>query len=66
MISPGGAGGGEGAVIPCKSDRGARPNISRTPLNLVFWACPKFISTPRGTNSTTTNYITSTANFNNK
>ena len=54
-------------VLPYKSDGGARRKISRTPIkgtsNLVFRACPKFISTLRGINSTTTNYITGTANF---
>ena len=39
-----------GGVLPYKSDGGTRWKISRTPLN--------------GTNSTTTNYITGTANFN--
>ena len=38
-------------VLPYKSDGGARRKISRTPIkatsNLVFRACPKFISTPK-------------------
>ena len=36
-------------------------NTPKRYQNLVLWACPKFISTLRGSNSTTTNYITGTA-----
>ena len=58
-------------VLPYKSCGGALQKISRTPLNgyqnLVLLACQlvtNSFSPLRGTNSTTTNYITGTANFN--
>ena len=58
-------------VLPYKSGGGALQKISRTPLNgyqnLVLLACQlvtNSFSPLRGTNSTTTNYITGTANFN--
>ena len=41
-----------GGVLPYKSDG------VKIYQNLVLWACPKFIPPLRGTNSTTTNYIT--------
>ena len=44
-------------------------NFENTPIkawyqNLILWTCPNSFPPLRGTNSTTTNYITGTANFN--
>ena len=61
-------------VLPYKSDEGARRKISRTPLKvtriLFYGLFPNSFpplkgtkSAPEGTNSTTTNNITGTANF---
>ena len=65
---PGEGGGGEG-VLPYKSDGGAGRKISKTTLNgtriLFCGRVPIHFHPPlRGTNSTTTNCITGTANFN--
>ena len=53
---------------PCKSDGVALRKISRTPLKgtrILFYArVPNSFSPLRGTNSTTTNYITGPASFN--
>ena len=55
-------------VLPYNSDGGARRKISRTPLKgtriLFYGRVPKSFPPLRGTNSTTTNNITGTANFN--
>ena len=56
-------------VLPDKSDRGSRRKFLRTPLkgtrNLFqYGRVPNSFPPLRGTNSTTTNYITGTANFN--
>ena len=55
-------------VLPCKSDGGAGRKISRAPLKgtriLFYGRVPNSFSPLRGTNSTATNYITDTANFN--
>ena len=68
-----GSGGGGGAVLPYKRDGMFVEKILRTsPLksyqNLFFlWGAggvSEINFHPRGTNSTTTNYITGTANFN--
>ena len=57
-----------GGILPCKSDRGARWKISRTPLKgirIFFHGCvPNSFLPLRGTSLTTTNYIAGTANFN--
>ena len=53
-------------VLPYKSGGVALRKISRTYQNLVLWACHLVTNSfppLRGTNSTTTNYITGTANF---
>ena len=61
---------GGGGVLPYKTDEGARWKSLRTYLLLeyylnIFWEGVSQIRFhPRGTNSTTTNYITGTANFN--
>ena len=56
-------------VLPYKSDAGDRRKISRTPPKgtriFYYGRVPKSLSPPRGTNSTTTNYITGTANAKN-
>ena len=61
--SPGG-----GGVLPYKSDEGTRRKISRTPLKgtrISFYGHVLNSFPPlRGNNSTTTNNITGTANFN--
>ena len=61
--SPGGRG-----VTPYKSDEAASRKISTTPLKgtriLFYGRVPNSFPTLRGTNSTITNYITGTANFN--
>ena len=66
-VSPGEGGGG--MVLPYKSGGGALRKISRTPLKgtriLFYGRVPNSFPPLRGTNSTTTNYITGTANFNN-
>ena len=58
-----------GGVLPYKSDGGARRKISRTPLQgtriLFYGRVPNSSPPLRGTNSTTTNNIIGTANFNN-
>ena len=63
---PGGEGGG--GVLPYKSDGVARRKISITPLKgtriLFYGRFPNSFTPLRGTNSTTTNVITGTANFN--
>ena len=55
-------------VLPYNSDGGARRKISRTPLKgtriLFYGRVPKSFPHLRSTNSTTTNNITGTANFN--
>ena len=55
-------------VPPYKSDGDARRKISRTPLKgtriLSYGRVPNLFPLLRGTNSTTTNYITGAANFN--
>ena len=64
LISPGG-----GEALPYKRDGGARRKISITPLNgtriLFYGRVPNSFTPLRGTNSTTKNVITGTANFNN-
>ena len=54
-----------GGVIPYKSDGGARREFLRTPLKgtriLFYGRVPNSFPPLRGTNSTTTNYITGTA-----
>ena len=54
-------------VLRYNSDGGARRKISRTPLKgtkiLFYGRVPKSSPSLRGTNSTTTNNITGTANF---
>ena len=64
----GGGGGGVKGVPPHKSDRGACQKISRTPLKgtriFFYGRVPNSFPRLRGTNSTKTNYITGTANFN--
>ena len=53
-------------VLPHKSDGGSRRKILRTLLkrnrNLFYGCVPNLFPHLRGTNSTTTNYITGTAN----
>ena len=60
--------GSRGGVLPYKSDGGARRKISRTPLKgtriLFYGRVPNSSPPLRGTNSTTTNNIIGTANFN--
>ena len=60
--------GGGGRVLPYKRDGGARRKISITPLKgtriLFYGRVPNSFTPLRGTNSTTTNVITGTANFN--
>ena len=55
-------------VLPCKSDGGAGRKISRALLKgtriLFYGRVPNSFSPLRGTNSTATNYITDTADFN--
>ena len=55
-------------VLPFKGDGVARWKISRTPLKgtriLLYGRVPNSFPPLRGTDSTTTNYITGTANFN--
>ena len=57
-----------GGVPPYKSDEGARRKNSMKPLKgtwiLFYGRVPNSFPPLRGTNSTTTNYITGTANFN--
>ena len=57
-----------GGVLSYKRDGGARRKISTTPLKgtriLFYGRVPNSFPPLRGTNSTTTNYITGTANFN--
>ena len=59
--------GGRG-LLPYKSDEAASRKISTTPLKgtriLFYGRVPNSFPPLRGTNSTTTNYITGTANFN--
>ena len=54
-----------GGLLPYKSDEGARQKISRTLLKgtriLYYGHVPNSFPSLRGTNSTTTNYITGTA-----
>ena len=56
-----------GKLLPYKSYLGARRKISRTPLLgtriLFYWRVPNSFPPLRGTNSTTTNYITGTKTF---
>ena len=63
-------GGGGVGVLPFKSDRAARKKILRTPLKVTrdffYGHVPNSFPSLRGTNSTTTNYVTGTANFNSK
>ena len=55
-------------LLPCKSDGGARRKISKASLKgtriLFYGRVPNSFPPLRGTNSTATNYITGTANFN--
>ena len=55
-------------VLPHKSDGGSRRKILRTTLkgtrNLLYGRVPNSFPPLRGTNSTTKNYVTDTANFN--
>ena len=55
-------------TLPFQSDEGAHRKILRTPpkgTRILFHGCvPNSFPPLRGTNSTTTNYITGTANFN--
>ena len=55
-------------VLPHKSDGGACRKIARTPLKgtriLFYGLVPNSFPPLRGANSTTTNYITGTPNFN--
>ena len=57
-------------VLAYKSDGSARRKFSRTPLKgtriLFYGRVPNSFTLLRGTNSTTTNYITGAANFNSK
>ena len=57
-----------GGIVPYKSDGGACWKISGTHLKSTriyfHWCDPKSLPPLRGTNLTTTNYITGTANFN--
>ena len=57
----------EGEILPHKRDEGSW-KISRTPLKgtriLFYGYVPNSVPALRGTNSTATNYITGTANFN--
>ena len=57
-----------GGELPYKSNGGARRKISRTPPKgtriLFYGRVPNSFPPLRGTNSTTTNQITGTANFN--
>ena len=57
-----------GGILPYKSDGGARRKISTIPLKgtriLFYGRVPNSFTPLRGTNSTTTNVITGTANFN--
>ena len=61
---------GGGGVLAYKSDRGARRKFLRTLLKgtriLFYGRVPNSFPLLRGTNSTTTNYITGAANFNSK
>ena len=61
---------GGGGVLAYKSDGGAPRKFSRTPLKgtriLFYGSVPNSFPLLRGTNSTTTNYITGAANFNSK
>ena len=53
-------------VLRYNSDGGARRKISRTPLKgtrILYGRVPKSFPPLRGTNSTTANNITGTANF---
>ena len=58
-----------GGVLPYKSDGGASWKILRTLVKgtriLFYGRVPNSCSPARGTNSTTTNYITGTGRFNN-
>ena len=67
LISPGGDGGG-GGYYPIKVTGVLVGRISRTPLKgtriLFYGRVPNSFPPLRGTNSTTTNVITGTANFN--
>ena len=60
-------GGGGGRVLPYRRDGGARRKISITPLKgtriLFYGRVPNSFTPLRGTNSTTTNVITGTANL---
>ena len=55
-------------VLPYKSDGGTCRKLLRTPLKgtriLFYGRVPNSFPPLKGTNSTTTNYITGTANFN--
>ena len=56
-------------VLPGKSDGDSRRKFLRTPLKGIrnlfqYGRVPNSLPPLRGTNSTTTNYITGTANFN--
>ena len=57
-------------VLAYKSDGGARRKFLRKPLKgtriLFYGRVPNSFPLLRGTNSTTTNYITGAANFNSK
>ena len=59
-----------GGVLAYKNDWSARRKCSRTPLKgtriLFYGRVPNSFPLLRGTNSTTTNYITGAANFNSK
>ena len=59
-----------GGVLAYKSEGGARRKSSRTPLKgtriLFYGRVPNSFPLLRGTNSTTTNYITGAGNFNSK
>ena len=55
-------------VLPYKCEEGAHREISRKPLKgtriLFYGRVPNLFPSPRGTNSTSTNHITGTVNFN--
>ena len=58
---------GPGGVLPYKSDRATSRKILRTPLkvtrDLFYGRVPNSFPPLRGTNSTTTNYVTGTAYY---
>ena len=62
--------GGERGLLPYKSDEAASRKISTTPLKgtriLFYGRVPNSFPLLKGTDSTTTNYISGAANFNSK